>query len=337
MISDWQRRKSRINGEKKDGMQMKRERRDGYGMTRRPIDESREGRNKMDRNDCLRVGSLNVGSLNGRSYEVVDMMKRRRIDVLCVQETNWVGQESRRIDGYQIVYVGLNNLRNGVAIFIAPKYTGIIVEVIRPESVGRRGDTGHPGTPMYKCGDLTGLYSDGSSSTSSQMASDNLKLVVSSSTPADPLARDEGAASTEMECDYDRFYSKLRVYSTMPFLWRIIPDPATSISRSTVPAGWRSQCRPVENDDGLRQGYITQKNSNKTDLPVSSKCASTPKLHQSTEWVYPSGHSAAISGAMYCNYEHDFVRHIPLGGDQRIAYLTCPLLSTSTFSAFISR
>uniref|UniRef100_A0A8R1YG37 EB domain-containing protein n=1 Tax=Pristionchus pacificus TaxID=54126 RepID=A0A8R1YG37_PRIPA len=133
MISDWQRRKSRTNGEKKDGMQMKRERRDGYGMTRRPIDESREGRNKMDRNDCLRVGSLNVGSLNGRSYEVVDMMKRRRIDVLCVQETNWVGQESRRIDGYQIVYVGLNNLRNGVAIFIAPKYTGIIVEVIRPE------------------------------------------------------------------------------------------------------------------------------------------------------------------------------------------------------------
>lgn len=114
-------------------MQMKRERRDGYGMTRRPIDESREGRNKMDRNDCLRVGSLNVGSLNSRSYEVVDMMKRRRIDVLCVQETNWVGQESRRIDGYQIVYVGLNNQRNGVAIFIAPKYTGIIVEVIRPE------------------------------------------------------------------------------------------------------------------------------------------------------------------------------------------------------------
>ncbi|KAF8382198.1 uba-2 [Pristionchus pacificus] len=65
--------------------------------------------------------------------------------VVIPEETNWVGQESRRIDGYQIVYVGLNNQRNGVAIFIAPKYTGIIVEVIRPEPVVK------PNPSCYTC------------------------------------------------------------------------------------------------------------------------------------------------------------------------------------------
>ena len=37
----------------------------------------------------LRIGSLNVGSMNGRGEEVSDMLGRRKIDVCCLQETRW--------------------------------------------------------------------------------------------------------------------------------------------------------------------------------------------------------------------------------------------------------
>ena len=37
-----------------------------------------------------RVGSLNVGSMTGRSREVADVMKRRKINILCVQELDGV-------------------------------------------------------------------------------------------------------------------------------------------------------------------------------------------------------------------------------------------------------
>ena len=41
------------------------------------------------------VGSLNVGSMTGRSREVADVMKRRKINILCVQETRWRGNKAR--------------------------------------------------------------------------------------------------------------------------------------------------------------------------------------------------------------------------------------------------
>ncbi len=35
----------------------------------------------------VRMGSLNVGTMEGKVLEVVEMMKRRKMEVLCVQET----------------------------------------------------------------------------------------------------------------------------------------------------------------------------------------------------------------------------------------------------------
>ena len=35
----------------------------------------------------VRVGSLNVGTMEGKALEVVEMMKRRKMEVLLVQET----------------------------------------------------------------------------------------------------------------------------------------------------------------------------------------------------------------------------------------------------------
>ena len=37
--------------------------------------------------DNLRIGSWNVGTMTGRGKEIVDAMSRRRVRILCVQET----------------------------------------------------------------------------------------------------------------------------------------------------------------------------------------------------------------------------------------------------------
>ncbi|KAG5593704.1 hypothetical protein H5410_034936 [Solanum commersonii] len=41
----------------------------------------------------LRVGSWNIGSLTGKSVELVKILKKRRINIACVQETKWVDYE----------------------------------------------------------------------------------------------------------------------------------------------------------------------------------------------------------------------------------------------------
>ncbi|ESO12155.1 hypothetical protein HELRODRAFT_158620 [Helobdella robusta] len=37
----------------------------------------------------LRLGTLNVGSLTGRSMEIAEILERRKIDICCLQETRW--------------------------------------------------------------------------------------------------------------------------------------------------------------------------------------------------------------------------------------------------------
>src|SRR5213080_3329977 len=47
----------------------------------------------------LRVGMANVGTMRGRSGEVVDMAARRRLDFCCLQETRWRGGSARVMGG----------------------------------------------------------------------------------------------------------------------------------------------------------------------------------------------------------------------------------------------
>ena len=42
----------------------------------------------------LKVGMLNVGTMTGKSREPADVMERRKVDVLCVQETQWKGEKA---------------------------------------------------------------------------------------------------------------------------------------------------------------------------------------------------------------------------------------------------
>jgi len=38
----------------------------------------------------MRVATVNVGTMMGRSREVVEMLARRRVDVCCVQEDQYI-------------------------------------------------------------------------------------------------------------------------------------------------------------------------------------------------------------------------------------------------------
>ena len=43
----------------------------------------------------LKLASLNVGSMTGRSGEIVPLMRKKSLQVLCVQETKWKGSKAR--------------------------------------------------------------------------------------------------------------------------------------------------------------------------------------------------------------------------------------------------
>ena len=45
----------------------------------------------------VKLASLNVGSMTGRSGEIVQLMRKKSLQVLCVQETKWKGSEAREI------------------------------------------------------------------------------------------------------------------------------------------------------------------------------------------------------------------------------------------------
>ena len=43
----------------------------------------------------IRFGTLNVGSLRGRKTEVCEELRKRKVDMCCIQEVRWKGQEAR--------------------------------------------------------------------------------------------------------------------------------------------------------------------------------------------------------------------------------------------------
>ena len=43
----------------------------------------------------VRVGTRNVGSMSGRGTEVCEELRKRRMDVCCLQEVRWSGQGAR--------------------------------------------------------------------------------------------------------------------------------------------------------------------------------------------------------------------------------------------------
>ncbi|KAL6537654.1 hypothetical protein OROHE_012281 [Orobanche hederae] len=65
--------------------------------------------------------------------EVGEVMKRRRIHIMCLQETKWVGEKARVLApwGYKLWYSGKDRSRNGVGIVIDKEMIDDVVEVSR--------------------------------------------------------------------------------------------------------------------------------------------------------------------------------------------------------------
>ncbi|KAK3512329.1 hypothetical protein QTP70_005794 [Hemibagrus guttatus] len=80
----------------------------------------------------LRIGTLNVGTMTGKGRELADMMERRKVDILCVQETRWKGSKARSIGaGFKLFYYGVDSKRNGVGVVLKEEFVRNVLEVKR--------------------------------------------------------------------------------------------------------------------------------------------------------------------------------------------------------------
>ncbi|XP_016556731.1 uncharacterized protein LOC107856252 [Capsicum annuum] len=88
-------------------------------------------RGGVSRDDRLRVGSWNIETLQGKSMELVKILRKRRINVVCVQETKWVGSKARDVEEYRLWYSGSERCRNNVGILVDEELREQVVEVNR--------------------------------------------------------------------------------------------------------------------------------------------------------------------------------------------------------------
>ncbi|KAK3572156.1 hypothetical protein QTP86_022232 [Hemibagrus guttatus] len=80
----------------------------------------------------LRIGTLNVGTMTGKGKELADVMERRKVDILCVQETRWKGSKARSIGaGFKLFYYGVDSKRNGVGVVLKEEFVRNVLEVKR--------------------------------------------------------------------------------------------------------------------------------------------------------------------------------------------------------------
>ncbi|KAJ4774896.1 Craniofacial development protein 2 [Rhynchospora pubera] len=91
------------------------------------------GARKIVSESRIRLGSWNVGSLTGKLRELVDTAIRRRVNILCVQETKWTGQKAKEVEntGFKLWYTGKERGRNGVGILIDKSLKSGVVDVRR--------------------------------------------------------------------------------------------------------------------------------------------------------------------------------------------------------------
>ncbi|KAK3518389.1 hypothetical protein QTP86_018463 [Hemibagrus guttatus] len=68
----------------------------------------------------------------GKGRELADMMERRKVDILCVQETRWQGSKARSIGaGFKLFYYGVDSKRNGVGVVLKEEFVRNVLEVKR--------------------------------------------------------------------------------------------------------------------------------------------------------------------------------------------------------------
>jgi hypothetical protein len=85
---------------------------------------------KRKKGKNLRIGSANVGSMSGRGGEVVDMLKRKKLDFCALQETRWKGSGAQMMGGYKFFWQGGKG-GAGIGFMVADKWVDSVMEVKR--------------------------------------------------------------------------------------------------------------------------------------------------------------------------------------------------------------
>ena len=83
----------------------------------------------------IRFGTLNVGSLCGRKTEVCEELRKRKVDVCCIQEVRWKGQGARFVGTsgrrYKLWWSANDAGFGRVEILVKEEISGNVVEVRR--------------------------------------------------------------------------------------------------------------------------------------------------------------------------------------------------------------
>ncbi|KAK3525653.1 hypothetical protein QTP70_002564 [Hemibagrus guttatus] len=70
--------------------------------------------------------------MTGKGRELADVMERRKVDILCVQEIRWKGSKARSIGaGFKLFYYGVDSKRNGVGVVLKEEFVRNVLEVKR--------------------------------------------------------------------------------------------------------------------------------------------------------------------------------------------------------------
>ena len=86
---------------------------------------------KLVRESKIRFSTWNIGSLTDKSWEVVGVMRDRKINILCLQETKWVGAKTKDIDEYKLWYTGKVSSKNDVGIIVDEEWKKNVVAINR--------------------------------------------------------------------------------------------------------------------------------------------------------------------------------------------------------------
>ena len=85
--------------------------------------------------DTFKIASWNIGTMRGRSSEIVETITRRNVDLCCVQEVRWRGASARHITGkdsrYKFFWVGNNQGTSGVGVLLAEKWVDKVYDIKR--------------------------------------------------------------------------------------------------------------------------------------------------------------------------------------------------------------
>ena len=85
--------------------------------------------------DTLKIASWNIGTMRGRSSEIVETITRRNVDLCCVQEVRRRGASARYTTGkdsrYKFFWVGNDQGTSGVGVLLAEKWVDKVYDIKR--------------------------------------------------------------------------------------------------------------------------------------------------------------------------------------------------------------